>query len=106
MRRLLATLQQTRRGLAAAEMIRDLGLTVLADKILERFQNAERLAKIKRAVDRILTLFPFEEPIYREAGVDVAFVDAEATDAVWRSESSWILETQVSEPLPSAIHSC
>lgn len=31
----------------AAEMIRDLGLDVLADKILERFKNAERLAKIK-----------------------------------------------------------
>ena len=31
----------------AAEMIRTLGLHVLADKILERFKNAERLAKIK-----------------------------------------------------------
>lgn len=31
----------------AAEMIRDLGLNVLADKILDRFKNAERLAKIK-----------------------------------------------------------
>lgn len=29
-----------------AEMIRTLGLPVLADKILERFKNAERLAKI------------------------------------------------------------
>lgn len=33
----------------AAEMIRSLGLVVLADKILERFKNAERLAKIKIA---------------------------------------------------------
>ena len=30
-----------------SEMIRDLGLAVLADKILERFKNAERLAKIR-----------------------------------------------------------
>ena len=34
----------------------------------------ERLGKIKRAVSRMLTLFPFEEEIYRDAGVDVAFV--------------------------------
>jgi lipid-A-disaccharide synthase len=34
----------------------------------------ERLQKIKRAVTKMLTLFPFEEDIYREAGVDVAFV--------------------------------
>ena len=34
----------------------------------------ERLEKIKRAVSRMLTLFPFEEDIYRDAGVDVAFV--------------------------------
>lgn len=31
----------------AAELIRSLGLEVLAEKILERFKNAERLAKIK-----------------------------------------------------------
>lgn len=30
-----------------SEMIRELGLAVLADKILERFKNAERLAKIR-----------------------------------------------------------
>ena len=34
----------------------------------------ERLGKIKRAVSRMLTLFPFEADIYRDAGVDVAFV--------------------------------
>ena len=34
----------------------------------------ERLHKIKRAVSKMLTLFPFEEPLYRQAGVDVAFV--------------------------------
>ncbi len=34
----------------------------------------ERLRKIKRAVSKMLTLFPFEEPLYRHAGVDVAFV--------------------------------
>ena len=34
----------------------------------------ERLHKIRRAVSKMLTLFPFEEPLYRQAGVDVAFV--------------------------------
>jgi lipid-A-disaccharide synthase len=34
----------------------------------------ERLAKIKRAVTSILTLFPFEAPLYTAAGVDARFV--------------------------------
>ena len=40
----------------------------------------ERLHKIKRAVSKMLTLFPFEEAIYRNAGVDVAFVGHPLTD--------------------------
>ncbi len=34
----------------------------------------KRIHKIRQAVSRMLTLFPFEEPLYRQAGVDVAFV--------------------------------
>lgn len=34
----------------------------------------ERLPKIKRAVSKMLTLFPFEVPLYEKAGIDVAFV--------------------------------
>jgi len=34
----------------------------------------ERMAKIKRAVDRVLTLFPFEAPLYAGAGVDAVYV--------------------------------
>ena len=34
----------------------------------------ERLPKIKRAVSKMLTLFPFEAPIYHQAGVDATFV--------------------------------
>ncbi len=34
----------------------------------------ERIHKIKRAVNKMLTLFPFEEAIYQDAGIDVAFV--------------------------------
>lgn len=36
--------------------------------------RAGRLATIRRAVDRMLVIFPFEEPIYRDAGVPVEFV--------------------------------
>ena len=32
------------------------------------------MAKIKRAVDRVLTLFPFEAPLYAGAGVDAVYV--------------------------------
>ena len=40
----------------------------------------ERLLKIKRAVNKMLTLFPFEVDIYRRAGIDVAFVGHPLTD--------------------------
>jgi len=36
--------------------------------------RAERIHKIKRAVDKILALFPFEVPIYERAGIPVAYV--------------------------------
>lgn len=34
----------------------------------------ERIHSIARAVDRMLVMFPFEEPIYRKAGVAVSYV--------------------------------
>ena len=34
----------------------------------------ERLRKIKRAVSKMLTLFPFEVPLYRQAGIDAMCV--------------------------------
>ncbi len=36
--------------------------------------RGERIHKIKRAVSKILTLFPFEAPLYEKAGVPVAYV--------------------------------
>ena len=33
-----------------------------------------RMKAMKRFVDRVLPIFPFEEPLYRQAGVDVRFV--------------------------------
>jgi len=40
----------------------------------------ERIHGIKRAVSKMLTLFPFEVPVYRDAGIDVAFVGHPLTD--------------------------
>jgi lipid-A-disaccharide synthase len=42
--------------------------------------RGRRIHKIRRAVSRMLTLFPFEEPLYRQAGVDVMFVGHPLTD--------------------------
>jgi lipid-A-disaccharide synthase len=36
--------------------------------------RGERIHKIKRAVSKVLALFPFEAPIYEKAGVPVAYV--------------------------------
>jgi len=36
--------------------------------------RGERIHKIKQAVSRILALFPFEEPLYQQAGVPVSYV--------------------------------
>ncbi len=36
--------------------------------------RGERIHKIKRAVSKVLTLFPFEAPLYEKAGVPVAYV--------------------------------
>ena len=42
----------------------------------------ERVHKIKKAVDRILTLFPFEADIYRRHGVAVSYVGHPLADAI------------------------
>ncbi|MDB3946254.1 lipid-A-disaccharide synthase, partial [Gammaproteobacteria bacterium] len=41
-----------------------------------------RVRKIRRAVDRMLVLFPFEEAFYRERGVPATFVGHPAADEV------------------------
>jgi lipid-A-disaccharide synthase len=44
--------------------------------------RAERLPEIRRAVDRMLVMFPFEEAIYRDAGIPVSFVGHPLADAM------------------------
>jgi lipid-A-disaccharide synthase len=46
--------------------------------------RSERLHKIKRAVTKMLTVFPFESVIYQQAGVDVEFVGHPLTDILER----------------------
>jgi lipid-A-disaccharide synthase len=42
----------------------------------------ERIHRIARAVDRMLVMFPFEEPIYRNAGIAVSYVGHPLADAM------------------------
>lgn len=44
--------------------------------------RAERIAAIGRAVDRILVMFPFEQDLYREAGIPVSYVGHPLADAL------------------------
>jgi lipid-A-disaccharide synthase len=44
--------------------------------------RAERIHAIKRAVERMLVMFPFEEPIYRAAGIPVSYVGHPLADAM------------------------
>jgi lipid-A-disaccharide synthase len=44
--------------------------------------RGERIHRIKRAVDKMLTLFPFEPAIYERAGVPVAFVGHPLADEI------------------------
>jgi lipid-A-disaccharide synthase len=61
----------------------------------------ERLRKIKRAVSKMLTLFPFEEDIYRQAGIDVAFVGHPLTDMLEQVPRDAAAREQLK--LPSAV---
>jgi len=46
--------------------------------------RGERIHKIKRAVDKMLTVFPFESPLYEQAGIDVEFVGHPLADMLER----------------------
>ncbi len=42
-----------------------------------------RLSKIKKSVDKMLTLFPFEKELYESRGIPVAFVGHPLADTLW-----------------------
>ena len=51
-----------------------------------------RLRAIKETVSRMIVIFPFEEPLYRQAGIPVSFVGHPLVDARW-GVAFGILET-------------
>lgn len=57
-----------------------------------------RIRKIRRAVDHMLTLFPFEASFYREHGVPVTFVGHPLADSVHRVGVSEARERLALEP--------
>jgi lipid-A-disaccharide synthase len=63
----------------------------------------ERVAKIGRAADRMLALFPFEPPIYKDAGVPVTFVGhplaQQAATVGSRREARVELQIGVAQPV-------
>jgi lipid-A-disaccharide synthase len=62
-----------------------------------------RIHKIRRAVSKMLTLFPFEAPLYRQAGVDVAFVGHPLTDLLERIPRRTAAREQLRLPLSAPI---
>jgi lipid-A-disaccharide synthase len=62
-----------------------------------------RIHKIKQAVSKMLTLFPFEASLYRQAGVDVAFVGHPLTDMLDRVPRRAAAREQLRLPLSAPI---
>jgi len=60
--------------------------------------RGERIRKIKRAVSRMLTLFPFELPLYERAGVDATFVGHPLADMLEKIPSRDTLREQLKLP--------
>ncbi len=63
----------------------------------------ERMRKIKRAVSKMLTLFPFELPLYEQAGVDAAFVGHPLTDLLEKIPSRAELREQLKLPATAPV---
>jgi len=63
----------------------------------------ERMRKIKRAVSKMLTLFPFELPLYEQAGVDAAFVGHPLTDLLEKIPPRAELREQLKLPATAPV---
>jgi lipid-A-disaccharide synthase len=65
--------------------------------------RAERLQTIGRSVDRMLVLFPFEPPLYEQAGIPVTYVGhplaAQAADASTRRAARELLKLRPATPV-------
>jgi lipid-A-disaccharide synthase len=56
--------------------------------------RAGRIEVLKRYVDRVIVIFPFEEPIYRERGVPVTWVGHPLVDRVPEELDAWRREVR------------
>ena len=63
----------------------------------------KRIDTIARSADRLLTLFPFEPPLYEGAGIEVTFVGhplaADAANTSTRRETRELLKLELSRPV-------
>jgi len=63
----------------------------------------KRIGTIARSADRLLTLFPFEPPLYEGAGIEVTFVGhplaADAANTSTRRETRELLKLESSRPV-------
>lgn len=61
-----------------------------------------RLKTMQRIADLVLVIFPFEEAIYRDAGIPVAFVGHPLVDLIHRTDKALFLERRgLSEDAPT-----
>jgi lipid-A-disaccharide synthase len=65
--------------------------------------RGERIHKIKQAVDRVLTLFPFESEIYNKAGVPVSYVGHPLADMLHGYPSQAEVRTRLKIPLDGLV---
>lgn len=65
--------------------------------------RGERIHKIKRAVDRVLTLFPFETDIYDKAGVPVNYVGHPLADMLHGFPSREAVRARLGLPLDNPV---
>ena len=63
----------------------------------------ERIHGIKRAVSKMLTLFPFEVPVYRQAGIDAAFVGHPLTDILDQVPGRTAAREQLRVPVSATV---
>jgi len=54
-----------------------------------------RMAAIARAVDHVLTLFPFEAAIYRQAGIDATYVGHPLADLIPEADQTAVTRAQL-----------
>lgn len=65
--------------------------------------RGERIHKIKQAVDRVLTLFPFESAIYDQAGVPVSYVGHPLADILHGYASQADVRARLGVPLKGVV---